>query len=92
MGQCPIHLLAVLVEYDIGEVVVFVDDEIELVSFFGCLRIDQVQLAARRGCILHPLHKSVAVILAVALDETVEDDVAVVIEIFPQHIDVSPYP
>ena len=49
--QCPIHLLAVLVEHDIGEVIVFIDDEIELVALLGSLKVDGIQFCRSTfGC------------------------------------------
>ena len=33
MGDCPIHILTLLVKHGVGEVVVFVDNQVKRVSF-----------------------------------------------------------
>ncbi len=45
MGHRVIDLLALDVEHHIGEVVVFIDDEIELPLHSLCVEVDYVQLA-----------------------------------------------
>ena len=39
-----IHLLSLLVEHGIGEVVVFIDDEIKLIILFFCVFLDSSKL------------------------------------------------
>ena len=48
MGYGMIHRLALLIEHDIGEVVVFVDDEIKRYSQIMCGIVDKIELGAGR--------------------------------------------
>ena len=46
MGYGMIYRLTLLIEHDIGEVVVFVDDEIQRYSQLMCGIVDKIELGA----------------------------------------------
>ena len=51
MGYGMIHRLALLIEHDIGEVVVFVDDKIQRYSQLMCGIVDKIELGAGGICL-----------------------------------------
>ena len=86
-----IHLLSLLVEHGIGEVVVFIDDEIKLIILFFCVFLDSSKLV---GCYIlckNGLSGCFIIELCISVDESVKADIAIRIEAFLQIVDVSSY-
>lgn len=86
-----IHFFTLFIEHGVGEVVVFIDDEIKLIILFFCVFLDSSKLV---GCYIlckNGLSGCFIVELCISVDESVKADIAIRIEAFLQVIDVSSY-
>ena len=71
-----IHFFALLVEHGIGEVIVFIDDEIKLIILFFCIFLDSSKLI---GCYIfckNGLSGCIIIELCISVDESVKADIA----------------
>ena len=72
-----IHFFALLVEYGIGEVIVFINDEIQLIILFFCVFLDCSKLV---GCYIlckNSLSGCFIIELCISVDESVKADIAI---------------
>ena len=72
-----IHFLTLLVEHGIGEVVVFINDEIELIIVSFCVLLDSRKLI---GCYIlckNGLSGCIIIELCISVDESVKADIAI---------------
>ena len=76
-----VSLVPLHVEHVVGEVVVFVDDEVELISCFFCLHSDYVELACSSFCTMYPLDNARTIVVLVVVDERIHHITAVAIEV-----------
>ena len=84
MRQVAEQVLSPVAQDDVGEVVVFVDDEVEGIALLVRLVVDQLHLGARVVGGLDPLAELLAVIGFVAFDKTVHHNGAIGVEVFFQ--------
>ena len=84
MGQGMINVFSLLVQNDVGKVIVFVDDEVKFHSGFSRMQVQVVQLADKVGLFFHLLCKSGKIIRLIHFAEQVHHHAAIVIEIFFQ--------
>ena len=56
MGYRPMHVLALLIQHGVGEVVVLVYDEVERIAFHPRLLLNDAQLASCIVCRFHFLY------------------------------------
>ena len=75
---------SLLVQNDVGKVIVFVDDEVKFHSGFSRMQVQVVQLADKVGLFFHLLCKSGKIIRLIHFAEQVHHHAAIVIEIFFQ--------
>ena len=72
-----IHLLSLLVQHGIGEVVLFINDEIKLISLFFCIFLDSSKLI---GCYIfckNGLSACIIIELFISFDEMIKADIAI---------------
>ena len=84
MGQGMINVFSLLVQNDVGKVIVFVDDEVKFHSGFSRMQVQVVQLADKVGLFFHLLCKYGKIIRLIHFAEQVHHHAAIVIEIFFQ--------
>ncbi len=82
VSEFMISLLPFHVEHVVGEIVVLVDDEIELVSCLLCLHPDYVELAGSSFFAMHPLDDARTIVVLIVINERVHHIAAVAIEVF----------
>ena len=82
MGDCPIYILTLLIEHGIGEIVIFIDDQIER-NALGCsLILKQSQFLRTRIRLKEPLLKICQIKLLVNSHEAVQFNTQIHIEVF----------
>ena len=89
MGDCPIYILTLLIEHGIGEIVIFIDDQIER-NALGCsLILKQSQFLRTRIRLKEPLLKICQIKLLVNSHEAVQFNTQIHIEVFLQLFDTT---
>ncbi len=90
VGYRPIHLLASFVEHGIGEVVIFVYNEVEGIALGFRLILDNRELTA---CVLRridALLDRVRIMLIIVTDEAIQLHTQIKVELFLQFVYVAP--
>ena len=81
MGDCPIHILTLFVKHGVGEVVVFVDNQVKRVSFGFRLVQDNSQFARRCFRFFHLFNRILAIIFLIIPDKAVQFHTQIKIEV-----------
>ena len=73
-GMCdgPIHILALLIEHGVGEIVVFIDDEVEGIALNLCLLLDKPKFSTCIVSRFYLLFSFFRIIFRVSVDKTVQ--------------------
>ena len=89
VGERVISFVTLLVEHYIGEVIIFVDDEVETGAAIPGLSIQKVDFGGGIGLLFHFLLKAGVVISFVNEREVVQSTATVVVEIYGQPVRLS---
>ena len=81
MGDCPIHILTLFVKHGVGEVVVFVDNQVKRISFGFRLVQDNSQFARRSFRFLHLFNRILAIIFLIIPDKSVQFHAQIKVEV-----------
>ena len=87
-----IHGLALLIKHDVGEVVIFVDDEIKGYAQLMCHAIDEVELGACGVCMVHLIDNPLGIIGFVSLYEHIDTTATVFVEVLLKPLDSATCP
>jgi len=91
MGDCPIYIFTLLIEHGIGEIVIFIDDQVERNALGRSFILKQSQFLCSRIRLKELLLKICQIKLLVNSHETVQLDTQIHIEVFLQLFDTTTY-
>ena len=91
MGDCPIYILPLLIEHGIGEIVVFIDYQIERNALGCCLILKQSQFLRSRIRLKELLLYICWIKLLVNTHEAIQFDTHIYIEVFLQLVNTTAY-
>ena len=82
-GMCEsmVNVITLLIEYYIGEVIIFVDNKIEMRPGFGCMKIQIVQFADKIGQCFHFIGKPRIIIRLVRHAEHIHHHTAIPVKV-----------
>ena len=82
-----IHGLALLIKHDVGEVVIFVDDEIKGKAQLMRHAVDEIELGTCRVCLVHLIDNPLGIIGFVSLYEHIDTTATVFVEVLLKPLD-----
>ena len=84
MGKSRIHFLPLLIEHNIGKVVILIYYKIKWKILFLCSNPNGIQFSGSSFCIQHIFHYSFGIILLISFDKAINTFIAIGIEVFFQ--------